>query len=730
MSSHNQNQHEISIDSESYVRVIHKTVSIPLENDHNRNFYYINDDDKNLFIEINNWKKSHIDASLAKASSHRNGDAIAKVIYGYHQPDFILKFEEDYSDAKEKREREIKRRGFEQLLMLSGLIVEREFEPQDILLNEGFFSHIIRDFTYEMEGNKVSAFFKKDSPENYIGDNESKDDFILNFWSSARRNLLVHRIIITANQINEKLKNEKMIIERKTCIKSLSINRLLDQKVYNKFYNLHDGSYKEEGPLDKVNLRAKLNQSWAKFSRKKQPLGDIRKYFGEKLALYFTWLGFYTTWLTIPSAGGIIVVVYGLIIFNINGKDSGIYLLWDNALTVPYALLMAIWATCFLETWKRVNTFIKYGWNVMEYEKEELPRPEFEGTVLKRSQITLKKVVRFPFMKKIQKFIISSVIVFVCIGIVIVTIGVLLVFPRSWVSQIGGIWAPVVVALLYKTIAFRLTQFENHRTATQFEDALILKTYLFDFINFYSALFYILILKKQFAKDFLPQNGNYPGCEFQNNCMAELTLQLAIILIGKQTVGHIREVYIPRSTISKNNSKRDMYKNKEVPQWAQDDSLTKPNNVRVEYEEMAFPLAPVPVAFQAQDIGMWEIILTVVSLLAVPTNAVLIAFHSSWLENQFKSYYGDQILVARLVFILIFEHIVFIVKLVFTCLIPDIPKNVKIAIDRENYLARVALDHEPPAIDEYLPKIKDYDDIFTRDGELNIPVGYNIVGSS
>ncbi|CAJ0633398.1 3871_t:CDS:10, partial [Entrophospora sp. SA101] len=671
MSSHNQNQHEISIDSESYVRVIHKTVSIPLENDHN--------------------------------PSHRNGDAIAKVIYGYHQPDFILKFEEDYSDAKEKREREIKRRGFEQLLMLSGLIVEREFEPQDILLNEGFFSHIIRDFTYEMEGNKVSAFFKKDSPENYIGDNESKDDFILNFWSSARRNLLVHRIIITANQINEKLKNEKMIIERKTCIKSLSINRLLDQKVYNKFYNLHDGSYKEEGPLDKVNLRAKLNQSWAKFSRKKQPLGDIRKYFG-----------FYTTWLTIPSAGGIIVVVYGLIIFNINGKDSGIYLLWDNALTVPYALLMAIWATCFLETWKRVNTFIKYGWNVMEYEKE--------------------------------------------IGIVIVTIGVLLVFPRSWVSQIGGIWAPVVVALLYKTIAFRLTQFENHRTATQFEDALILKTYLFDFINFYSALFYILILKKQFAKDFLPQNGNYPGCEFQNNCMAELTLQLAIILIGKQTVGHIREVYIPwflayfnrRSTISKNNSKRDMYKNKEVPQWAQDDSLTKPNNVRVEYEEMAFPLAPVfacinnmieirsdaikyiktyqrPVAFQAQDIGMWEIILTVVSLLAVPTNAVLIAFHSSWLENQFKSYYGDQILVARLVFILIFEHIVFIVKLVFTCLIPDIPKNVKIAIDRENYLARVALDHEPPAIDEYLPKIKDYDDIFTRDGELNIPVGYNIV---
>lgn len=89
-----------------------------------------------------------------------------------------------------------------------------------------------------------------------------------------------------------------MIIEHKTCIKSLSVSHLLDQKVYNKFYTLHDGSYKERGPLDKVNLRAKLNQSWAKFSQRKQPLDDVRKYFGEKLALYFTWLGKYNIKIT------------------------------------------------------------------------------------------------------------------------------------------------------------------------------------------------------------------------------------------------------------------------------------------------------------------------------------------------------------------------------------------------------------------------------------------------
>lgn len=41
---------------------------------------------------------------------------------------------------------------------------------------------------------------------------------------------------------------------------------------------------------------------------------------------------------------------------------------------------MAIWATLFLETWKRVNASIQYDWDVLDYEKDELPRPEFYGT--------------------------------------------------------------------------------------------------------------------------------------------------------------------------------------------------------------------------------------------------------------------------------------------------------------------------------------------------------------
>jgi hypothetical protein len=51
-------------------------------------------------------------------------------------------------------------------------------------------------------------------------------------------------------------------------------------------------------------MRDQLSKKWCWAWFNKQPIEDIREYFGEKIALYFAWLGYYTTMLWIPALCG------------------------------------------------------------------------------------------------------------------------------------------------------------------------------------------------------------------------------------------------------------------------------------------------------------------------------------------------------------------------------------------------------------------------------------------
>uniref|UniRef100_A0A3Q1E9W5 Anoctamin n=1 Tax=Acanthochromis polyacanthus TaxID=80966 RepID=A0A3Q1E9W5_9TELE len=75
------------------------------------------------------------------------------------------------------------------------------------------------------------------------------------------------------------------------------ITSLLANGVYTSAYPLHDLLYEE----------------WASYSvfYKYQPIGLIRKYFGEKVGLYFAWLGVYTQMLIPAAIVGVIVFLYG-----------------------------------------------------------------------------------------------------------------------------------------------------------------------------------------------------------------------------------------------------------------------------------------------------------------------------------------------------------------------------------------------------------------------------------
>lgn len=253
----------------------------------------------------------------------------------------------------------------------------------------------------------------------------------------------------------------------------------------------------------------------------------------------------------------------------------------------------------------------------------------------------------------------------------------------------------------------------------------------------------------------------------EGGCLAELAIQLAVIMVGKQIINNCQEIMIPklRSLVRKwQISKLESRTSKEV--WEEDYELIDNEGLFEEYLEMvlqfgfitifvaAFPLAPLfallnnwleirldahkfvcetrrPVAERCQNIGVWFTILDAIAHLAVISNAFLIAFTSEFLPKQLYMYTYDysltgyvnftlawapngttsepcrykdfrdakgnktefyyQLLCIRLLFVILFEHVVFGVCRLIDLVVPDVPRSLDLKIKRERYLARQAL---------------------------------------
>ncbi|KAH7049659.1 calcium-activated chloride channel-domain-containing protein [Linnemannia elongata] len=547
------------------------------------------------------------------------------------------------------------------------------------------------------------------------------------FFNTAQRGRLTESIIIYS-----KIKTKRG--DRH------ALKTVMDKKAYTDMFTLHDGSYKSKvKPIP--NQRTLLYQNWVRSGRT-QPLEDIRHYYGEKVALYFAWIGHYTKWLTWAALVGVIFLVYGVSNHFAKGDAGGgiggqLVDIFDNALTLPYALFMSVWSALFVEYWKRKSAVLAYEWNTLDFEQLERARPEFKPTGTRISPVTGKMELYYPRYKQIVSILTSILVVLISIGIVIITVGSLMIFnlvmkskdPNSLRAKMNPYVATVVTALLslvvivvlgtvYAKLAQILTDNENHKRLTQYEDALIIKRFLFDFVNFYSALVYIAFFKGYIAQDVKLWDGQpRDSCATDGSCLGELAIQLAIVFVGKQLINQTQEIAIPilKKWWNKKNelaeraaNLKGKYKTQtkavKPPQWAKDDLLPAYNpQMFEEYRELviqfgfctlfvtAFPIAPIfallnnileirvdaykvltqhkrPIAQGAQDIGSWGTILMLLTHISVFTNACLIAFQSNWMEanvflripwvahyNANPNELNYALLAVRLLFIFIYE---------------------------------------------------------------------------
>ncbi|EEC18596.1 conserved hypothetical protein, partial [Ixodes scapularis] len=235
---------------------------------------------------------------------------------------------------------------------------------------------------------------------------------------------------------------------------------------------------------------------------------------------------------------------------------------------------------------------------------------------------------------------------------------------------------------------------EMHRTQTDFENNLIFKVFLFQFVNFYSSIFYIAFFKGRLGPPLLTTLGRVMHrCHMScflfvqcsgSDCLSELAQQLAIIMVGKQMINNAQEILVPYYLLafcSKLKAWWHRHKTKLVyretlSRWEEDYQLIQNEGLFQEYLEMvlqfgfitifvaAFPLAPLfallnnwveirldaqkfvcetrrSVPERAQNIGIWFSILELLSRIAVISNAFLIAFTSDFLTRTMYRYEFD-----------------------------------------------------------------------------------------
>jgi hypothetical protein len=97
-------------------------------------------------------------------------------------------------------------------------------------------------------------------------------------------------------------------------------------------------------PLHTSSSLTILRSSWLRLSQLpwNLPLEDIKEYFGNKIALFYYFLGHYSLWLIIPSLIGIPFQIAVYVTENYSGP-------W-----IPgFSFFISIWSICMLEYWKR-----------------------------------------------------------------------------------------------------------------------------------------------------------------------------------------------------------------------------------------------------------------------------------------------------------------------------------------------------------------------------------------
>eukprot|EP00607_Mallomonas_marina_P002350 CAMPEP_0182425280 /NCGR_PEP_ID=MMETSP1167-20130531/11642_1 /TAXON_ID=2988 /ORGANISM="Mallomonas Sp, Strain CCMP3275" /LENGTH=733 /DNA_ID=CAMNT_0024605807 /DNA_START=65 /DNA_END=2266 /DNA_ORIENTATION=- len=466
----------------------------------------------------------------------------------------------------------------------------------------------------------------------------------------------------------------------------------------------------------------------------KEPLEYMKEYFGEKIGLYFKFMSHLNTWLLIPATLGLGAQI---IVFYYND--------FSHPILPVYAAVTLVWAILMQEFWKRREKYSAMRWGMIGFENNQKDRAEFRGKI-EISYTDGQPHLYYPTKSTRNMSMCTTLVVLMIIFLVIAA--VVGIYALRYLQILNQIAASVVNSaqiqifnLIYSFVADRLTEMENHRTITAFEDSLIGKLFLFQFVNSYASFFYLAFI------------AEYLGTCEGPNCMSALALNLAIIfgvrIIASNATGMLIPYFQYRANIISQGLNWETVRQLPRPEQEElrasyspvKDSIADNAEVVIQFGYMmlfvtALPLAATasaifgylqfktdgykllriferPIPLGGEDIGTWQSIYAVLTIGAVICNAGLVVFTMVVLDD-----YGP------------YEKMWIFVGIILACYgiqyslmeaIPDIPKEVEVQTARNQFIVtkiveKVADDAKAVKthVQEVNIKYQQYSDAVTR----------------
>jgi anoctamin-10/anoctamin-7 len=601
----------------------------------------------------------------------------------------------------------------------------------------------LRPFQYiygRYESNLHDQVFVRSKPDDYPEDQEFNDDPF-------------------TDQIRIKLLYEFLRARKKDGGCGFRLTSLLRTQRLKGLYPLHNRK-KADRLWDEYKMTCgKLCNSVfsGKFGNTVKAFDHVKSYFGEKIALYFNFISHLGVWLILPAILGAAL--------NITVWASGNYSHWSLCF---YSAIICSWSILMLEYWKRTEKEDSLRWGTLDFEKTETDRPEFKPDEMLEDFVygelasdphakTMKWVVpaaqnrRFGTSAGVVMGMILLVIAVVA-GIYVVRILILseiLGANASAVASVMNSMQIVIFNIIFTGICKTMTEYENQRTDTQYEDSLIGKLFFFQFVNSYSSFFFIAFVAESLKKPDYQDADNqkdWVGECGGPDCMFPLSVNVAIILfvrIGQNFANLILPWYSHKSAkasaLARVGHLRFSPAEDEfllTPYDPIHDSIQRYSDLAIQYGFMvlfttALPLAALLVCIEcfmssqvdmylllnlkqrampaaASDMGTWMSVFQILSAFSIVTNGAIICFTMNVLDNPNTSEGLGWSKRSVMWFFIFFQWFFFTVQVIIEKLIPDVTVQTELQMQRMDFVVSKLIDGQ-----------KDEDDINDEDSDTD-----------